>query len=115
MCSFRCVAIELSLVEFAQHPLRVISGLELAVEKRGSAEVASVILVQQQLHKEARIAIVAWLHVNFEQLARGHLRKGMNGETRLQLVEDPSLHRDNCEGWCEHTKGQFEHAILCAR
>ena len=33
-----------------------------------------------------------------EQLARDHLRKGMNGETRLQPVEDPSLHREKCEG-----------------
>jgi hypothetical protein len=86
---------ELSLVEFAQHPLHVISGLEFAVEERGSAEAAPMVVVQQQLHNEARIAIVAWLHVIFKQLVE---RKDTNGETRFQLVEDPSLHRDKCEG-----------------
>ncbi len=93
---------ELSLVEFAQHPLRVISGLELAVEKCGSAEAGLMVVVQQQLHNDARIAIVAWLYVIFKQLVE---RKGMNGETRLQLVEDASLHRDKCEGWCKDTRG----------
>ena len=86
---------QLSLVEFAQHPLHVISGLKLTGEKRDSAEAAFVVVVQQQLHNEARIAIVAWLHVIFKQIVE---RKDMNGETRFQLVEDPSLHRDKCEG-----------------
>ncbi len=94
-CWFGCVAMEFGLVRSAQHRLHVFSGLKLAVKERGSAEAAPKIVVQQQLHNEKRIVIVAWRHGIFEQLVE---REGMNGETRLQPVGNKSLHRDECEG-----------------